>query len=139
MSLPIQSTARCCIRAARSSYSRNTLQSTSTLHRTQSRRWQSTEAAAATNPKIEGIVSEIGKLTLLETADLIKELKVRLWCWFGHNSRNVPGHHECHDLVLCYRGHWILTIAIYVFSILASSTGFYNPQLCQFLVIQAEY
>lgn len=29
------------------------------------------------NTKIEGIVSEIGKLTLLETADLIKELKVR--------------------------------------------------------------
>ncbi|KAE9967081.1 hypothetical protein BLS_006584 [Venturia inaequalis] len=78
MSLPIQSTARCCIRAARSSSSRNTLQCISPLRRTQSRRWQSTEAAAVTNPKIEGIVSEIGKLTLLETADLIKELKTRL-------------------------------------------------------------
>lgn len=76
MSLPYQSTARCCIRAARSSYSRNTLQCTSTLRRTASRRWQSTDAVAATSPKIEGIVSEIGKLTLLETADLIKELKV---------------------------------------------------------------
>ncbi|QDS74740.1 hypothetical protein FKW77_001074 [Venturia effusa] len=78
MSLPAQSTARCCMRAARSSRPRNTLQCASTLRRTQSRRWQSTEAAAATNPKIEGIVSEIGKLTLLETADLIKELKTRL-------------------------------------------------------------
>ncbi|TID14680.1 ClpS-like protein [Venturia nashicola] len=78
MSLPIQSTARCCIRAARSSHSRTTLQCTSTLRRTQSRRWQSTAAAAVTNPKIEGIVSEIGKLTLLETADLIKGLKTRL-------------------------------------------------------------
>jgi large subunit ribosomal protein L7/L12 len=78
MSLPYQSTARCCIRAARSSYSRCTLQCTSTLRtrRTASRRWQSTDAAAASNPKIEGIVDQIGKLTLLETADLIKELKV---------------------------------------------------------------
>ncbi|KAF2456545.1 ribosomal protein L7/L12 C-terminal domain-containing protein, partial [Lineolata rhizophorae] len=48
------------------------------------RRWQSTEAAAApsaaapTNPKIESIVSQIGQLTLLETADLVSTLKARL-------------------------------------------------------------
>ena len=43
----------------------------------QSRRWQSTDAAAApTNPKIAGIVDQISQLTLLETADLVASLKV---------------------------------------------------------------
>lgn len=44
------------------------------------RRWQSTEAAASqsapSNPKIEQIVDQISKLTLLETADLVASLKV---------------------------------------------------------------
>lgn len=39
------------------------------------RRWQSTDAAAV-NPKISGIVDQIGQLTLLETADLVQSLKV---------------------------------------------------------------
>ncbi|KAH0289483.1 50S ribosomal protein L12 [Aureobasidium namibiae CBS 147.97] len=43
-----------------------------------SRRWQSTEAAAPTNPKIAAIVDQIGQLTLLETADLVSSLKTRL-------------------------------------------------------------
>jgi large subunit ribosomal protein L7/L12 len=43
-----------------------------------SRRWQSTEAAAPTNPKIATIVDQISQLTLLETADLVSTLKVRL-------------------------------------------------------------
>ncbi|KAK6008539.1 hypothetical protein QM012_000442 [Aureobasidium pullulans] len=45
-----------------------------------SRRWQSTEAAAAApaNPKIAAIVDQIGQLTLLETADLVSSLKTRL-------------------------------------------------------------
>ncbi|KAK8194606.1 mitochondrial 54S ribosomal protein bL12m, partial [Phyllosticta capitalensis] len=43
------------------------------------RRWQSTEAAAApTNPKIANIVDQISQLTLLETADLVSSLKTRL-------------------------------------------------------------
>ncbi|KAK4561599.1 54S ribosomal protein L12, mitochondrial [Recurvomyces mirabilis] len=43
------------------------------------RRWQSTEAAAASsNPKIATIVDHIGQLTLLETADLVSSLKSRL-------------------------------------------------------------
>lgn len=43
-----------------------------------SRRWQSTEAAAApVNPKISAIVDQISQLTLLETADLVSSLKVR--------------------------------------------------------------
>ncbi|KAF2465785.1 ClpS-like protein [Lindgomyces ingoldianus] len=46
-------------------------------HRTP-RRWQSTEAAAPTNPKIAGIVDQISQLTLLETADLVSALKTRL-------------------------------------------------------------
>ncbi|EXJ95470.1 hypothetical protein A1O1_00592 [Capronia coronata CBS 617.96] len=45
----------------------------------QSRRWQSTDAAdATTNPKIAGIVDQISQLTLLETADLVASLKSRL-------------------------------------------------------------
>ncbi|RVX72414.1 hypothetical protein B0A52_03602 [Exophiala mesophila] len=44
-----------------------------------SRRWQSTDAAAApANPKIAGIVDQISQLTLLETADLVASLKSRL-------------------------------------------------------------
>ncbi|KAF4551548.1 Ribosomal protein L7/L12 C-terminal domain-containing protein [Elsinoe fawcettii] len=47
-------------------------------HRFQ-RRWQSAEAAEApSNPKIAGIVDQIGSLTLLETADLVSVLKKRL-------------------------------------------------------------
>ncbi|KAJ9607215.1 54S ribosomal protein L12, mitochondrial [Cladophialophora chaetospira] len=46
---------------------------------TQSRRWQSTDAAVApANPKIAGIVDQISQLTLLETADLVASLKSRL-------------------------------------------------------------
>ncbi|KAM0436893.1 hypothetical protein ACHAPT_002606 [Fusarium lateritium] len=45
-----------------------------------SRRWNSTEAAAAapSNPKIEAIVDQISQLTLLETADLVSSLKTKL-------------------------------------------------------------
>jgi len=46
--------------------------------RSQWRRWQSTEAAAAANPKISNIVDQISQLTLLETADLVSTLKTRL-------------------------------------------------------------
>merc|ERR1711981_1109007 len=69
---------RCAMRASRSLASRTAFQSS--LRRTQPvRRWQSTEAAPiAANPKIDGIVDQIGKLTLLETADLIKSLKEKL-------------------------------------------------------------
>ncbi|KAF2725997.1 54S ribosomal protein L12 [Polychaeton citri CBS 116435] len=44
------------------------------------RRHESTEAATltASNPKIDGIVEQISKLTLLETADLVSSLKSRL-------------------------------------------------------------
>ncbi|KAF5026069.1 hypothetical protein F66182_1861 [Fusarium sp. NRRL 66182] len=43
-----------------------------------STRWNSTEAAAASNPKIEAIVDQISQLTLLETADLVSSLKSKL-------------------------------------------------------------
>ncbi|KAF2794634.1 50S ribosomal protein L12 [Melanomma pulvis-pyrius CBS 109.77] len=43
-----------------------------------SRRWASTDTAAATNPKIATIVDQISQLTLLETADLVSTLKTRL-------------------------------------------------------------
>lgn len=47
----------------------------------QQRRWQSSDAAAsaeevAVSPKIASIVDQISTLTLLETADLVKSLKV---------------------------------------------------------------
>lgn len=42
------------------------------------RRFNSTEAAAAVSPKIAAIVDDISKLTLIETAALVKELKVKL-------------------------------------------------------------
>ncbi|KAF2714595.1 50S ribosomal protein L12 [Pleomassaria siparia CBS 279.74] len=43
-----------------------------------SRRWASTDAAGAINPKIATIVDQISQLTLLETADLVSTLKTRL-------------------------------------------------------------
>ncbi|KAI9166728.1 ribosomal protein L7/L12 [Paramyrothecium foliicola] len=42
------------------------------------RRYNSTEAAAPTNPKIAEIVNQISQLTLLETADLVSSLKSKL-------------------------------------------------------------
>ncbi|EQL02326.1 Ribosomal protein L12, mitochondrial [Ophiocordyceps sinensis CO18] len=42
------------------------------------RRWNSAETAAPTNPKIAQIVDQISKLTLLETADLVSSLKSAL-------------------------------------------------------------
>ncbi|KAF4968227.1 hypothetical protein FSARC_4318 [Fusarium sarcochroum] len=43
-----------------------------------SRRWNSSEAAPVSNPKIEAIVDQISQLTLLETADLVSSLKSKL-------------------------------------------------------------
>jgi large subunit ribosomal protein L7/L12 len=73
--------ARCCRLATRSPATSSTrcLRLTSSTsfnrRRKQSRRWQSTDAAA-TSPKISGIVDQISQLTLLETADLVASLKV---------------------------------------------------------------
>lgn len=41
------------------------------------RRYESTTASPTTNPKITTIVDQISQLTLLETADLVSNLKVR--------------------------------------------------------------
>ncbi|CAN6671901.1 large ribosomal subunit protein bL12m [Trichomonascus vanleenenianus] len=49
----------------------------SAVMRTQSVRFNSTEAAPV-DPKISAIVDEIAKLNLLETSQLVKELKTRL-------------------------------------------------------------
>lgn len=80
MSLPTQAAARCC-RHLSGSVRPSSLRiaTTYTARRTpSSRRWESTEAAAAapTNPKIAQIVDQISTLTLLETADLVSSLKV---------------------------------------------------------------
>ncbi|KAJ5105219.1 hypothetical protein NUU61_002566 [Penicillium alfredii] len=85
MALPVQAAARCCrhfsgsvrpssLRIATSATYLPTARSTPS-----SRRWESTEAAAApANPKIAPIVDQISQLTLLETADLVSTLKTRL-------------------------------------------------------------
>jgi len=70
---PVSRALRRCVCNARptSAYLRPAAQQIS------SRRWQSSDAAAATNPKIATIVDQISQLTLLETADLVSTLKVR--------------------------------------------------------------
>ncbi|KAK3058609.1 54S ribosomal protein L12, mitochondrial [Extremus antarcticus] len=81
MSLACQYTARQCIRSLRSSQQPALRCVNATIpqrRRQEARRWQSTEAAAASNPKIAGIVDQISQLTLLETADLVSTLKTRL-------------------------------------------------------------
>lgn len=80
MSLSCQYAARQCARALRSSPATTSRCIAAQSYRArdiQSRRWQSTDAAAApSNPKIAEIVNQISKLTLLETADLVSSLKV---------------------------------------------------------------
>ncbi|CAJ2505973.1 Uu.00g001030.m01.CDS01 [Anthostomella pinea] len=78
MSVPCRYAARSCARTLRSSSSLRASSSflQSTTSSTQ-RRHNSTEAAA-TSPKIAGIVDQISQLTLLETADLVSSLKSRL-------------------------------------------------------------
>ncbi|KAI2642799.1 54S ribosomal protein L12 [Xylaria nigripes] len=77
MSVPCRYAARGCARSLRSRASCRVatpfLQTTASIQR----RHNSTEAAA-TNPKIAGIVDQISQLTLLETADLVSSLKSRL-------------------------------------------------------------
>jgi len=80
MSFPAQAAVRCCRQFSGSVRPSSLRIATSyTARRTpNSRRWESTEAAAAapTNPKIAQIVDQISTLTLLETADLVSSLKV---------------------------------------------------------------
>lgn len=74
MSLSCRYAASCCARQIRTTSSLRS--STGALAQPRiARRYQSTEAAA-TNPKISGIVDQISQLTLLETADLVTSLKV---------------------------------------------------------------
>lgn len=79
MSFPTQAAARCARQLSGSVRPSSLRIATSYTARTpSSRRWESTEAAAAapTNPKIAQIVDQISTLTLLETADLVSSLKV---------------------------------------------------------------
>ncbi|KAL1997070.1 hypothetical protein VTN49DRAFT_7935 [Thermomyces lanuginosus] len=92
MAISSQAAARCCRQVISRTSPSSSLRSTSASiayfpqqrqRRTPAtRRWQSTEAAASqsapSNPKIEQIVDQISKLTLLETADLVASLKSRL-------------------------------------------------------------
>ncbi|EKD18843.1 54S ribosomal protein L12 [Drepanopeziza brunnea f. sp. 'multigermtubi' MB_m1] len=79
MSLSCHSAARSCVRSLRSQPCLRIPAAAAVAQRrsTPARRWQTTEAAA-TNPKISGIVDQISQLTLLETADLVASLKSRL-------------------------------------------------------------
>ncbi|KAH8176230.1 ribosomal protein l7/L12 dimerization domain-containing protein [Sarocladium implicatum] len=74
MAMSCRYAARACARQLRSSTS--PIQSIRVASMT--RRYNSTEAEAPTNPKIAGIVDQISQLTLLETADLVSSLKSKL-------------------------------------------------------------
>ena len=84
MSLPSAYAAQCCARTIRASSRTNVTAPLAITQRhrnrrTPSRRWESTASAvSATNPKIATIVDQISQLTLLETADLVYNLKVSL-------------------------------------------------------------
>jgi hypothetical protein len=75
MSLSCRYAAQCCARQLRAA----PIRASSSLLQQQrmTRRYNSTDAAAAVNPKISAIVDQISQLTLLETADLVASLKVR--------------------------------------------------------------
>src|SRR3954447_12172584 len=92
MSFPTQAAARCCRQLSGSVRPSSLRIATSATYLTarrtpSSRRWESTEAAPAAaapaNPKIAQIVDQISTLTLLETADLVSSLKVRLISFFS--------------------------------------------------------
>ncbi|KAF2736188.1 54S ribosomal protein L12, mitochondrial precursor [Polyplosphaeria fusca] len=74
MSAPASRAMRRCICSSRSLHR----PTASLAQQRTSRRWQTTDAAAPTNPKIGSIVDQISQLTLLETADLVSTLKTRL-------------------------------------------------------------
>ncbi|KAI1469193.1 ClpS-like protein [Daldinia caldariorum] len=76
MSAPCRYAVRSCARSIRTNGSFRS--STSFIQSTQSIQRRHESTAAATNPKIAGIVDQISQLTLLETADLVSSLKSRL-------------------------------------------------------------
>ncbi|KAM9879045.1 hypothetical protein VDGL01_06887 [Verticillium dahliae] len=77
MAMSCRYAARSCARQLRTASSlRASASSFQTRTPATARRHNSTEAAPAANPKIETIVDQISKLTLLETADLVSTLKV---------------------------------------------------------------
>ncbi|KAL2056097.1 hypothetical protein ABVK25_003740 [Lepraria finkii] len=82
MSQSAVSVARCCTRTLHTSprpTPRASLAITQCQRRAPARRRESTAAASSsTNPKISTIVDQISQLTLLETADLVSNLKLRL-------------------------------------------------------------
>lgn len=79
MAMSCRFAAQSCARQVRSATS---MRASASIFQTQfastPRRYNSTEAAPAANPKIDGIVDQISQLTLLETADLVSSLKSRL-------------------------------------------------------------
>ncbi|KAG8531435.1 uncharacterized protein KY384_003064 [Bacidia gigantensis] len=79
MSVTYTATARCCTRVLQQSSKRICLAARATTQlerRAPSRRWESTTAEAPIDPKISTIVDQISQLTLLETADLVSNLKI---------------------------------------------------------------
>ncbi|KAF2274495.1 54S ribosomal protein L12, mitochondrial precursor [Westerdykella ornata] len=78
MSAPATRALRRCVCNARSSSTYVRAAPVTLAQQRPARRWQSTDATAATNPKIASIVDQISQLTLLETADLVSTLKARL-------------------------------------------------------------
>ena len=79
MASPYIHTLRCCARGFQKAIRPTCTASIALSHypgRSPTRRWESTAAASSSNPKISGIVDQISQLTLLETADLVSNLKV---------------------------------------------------------------
>ncbi|KAJ4292275.1 54S ribosomal protein L12, mitochondrial [Collariella sp. IMI 366227] len=76
MSLSCRYAAQCCARQLRAAAPVRA--ASSSFQQRMTRRYNSTDAAAAANPKISAIVDQISTLTLLETADLVASLKSRL-------------------------------------------------------------
>ena len=90
MAMSCRYAARACARQLRSSPSQ--IQSIRVASMT--RRYNSTEAEAPTNPKIAGIVDQISQLTLLETADLVSSLKVRSTSTQRRQDSSTDNHHR---------------------------------------------
>ena len=108
MSLSSAYAAQSCARIIRASSRTNAtalLAITQRHRRTPSRRWESTATApSSTNPKISTIVEQISQLTLLETADLVSNLKVSLNVWWISDLAihwrpfTGPNHSHCTNL-----------------------------------------
>ena len=123
--------ARSCARSLLRTSSRPSLvhPASQIRRRAPSRRWESatTAAASTNNPKVTSIVDQISQLTLLETADLVANLKV------GSNSFPYP---TLLSSTLLYSTllYSTLLYSTLLYSTLLYSTLLYSALLCSTLL-----